>query len=145
MGACCHPKWLVASAVTTPPPTSCCSHGLSVYFLLLALAKQPHPSLKRTWKAVIPNVSCKPSCQQHVNVLEMLQMLPALLNCLLPTKRGRGAARATVPRVCVQAEISKTRDNECLFKIPFHLISTDASEITFFAGLLSNEKIFGSS
>lgn len=68
------------SAVTTPPPTSCCSHGLSMYFLLVAFTKQLHPSLRRIWKAVNPNVSCKLSCQQHVNMLEMLQMLPAVLN-----------------------------------------------------------------
>lgn len=52
-----------------------------------------------------------------------------------------------VLKVHVQSEIPQTRhDSESLFKIPYHLISPDAGEITTFsAGLLSNEKIFGSS
>lgn len=65
-------------------------------------------------------------------------MLPSLLE---------GAGVLQVLRVHVQSDIPQTRHNsESLFKIPHHLISPDADEITtFFVGLLSNEEIFGSS
>lgn len=78
----------------------------------------------------------------HIRVLEMEQMPPGLLSCLLPPGRV-----LQVLRVHVQSEMPPTRHkSESLFRIPCYLISPDAAEITtFFAGLLSNEKIFGSS
>lgn len=81
------------SAVTTPPPTPCSSHGPSMYFL------QSHPifllGCRRIWKAVKPNVSCKPLCQQHVNVLGMLGMLPAPLICLFSSERRQGCWKSS--------------------------------------------------
>lgn len=81
------------SAVTTPPPTPCGSRGLSVYFLkshaVLLLGR------RRIWEAVKPNVSCKPSCRQRVDVLEMLGMLPAPFVCLFSSERRRGCWKSS--------------------------------------------------
>lgn len=72
-------------------------------------------------------------------------MFPAPLSSVLPPGRGWGGCCNL--RVHVQSEIPQARHNsKSLFKIPYPLISPDAGEITtFFAVLLSNEKIFGSS
>lgn len=66
---------------------------------------------------------------------------------MLPAHLLGGIGVLQVLRVHVQSEIPQTRHtSESLFKIPYYLISPDAGEITmFFVGLLSNEKIFGSS
>lgn len=40
-------------------------------------------------------------------------------------------------------KFSKTTDSECLFKIPFHLIFTDASKIRFLQGYSATKKYLG--
>lgn len=102
------------SAVTTPPPTSCCSHGLSIYFLLTVFTRRPRPPLGRTWKALTQMYHVN----LYVNSMVMCWRCYRCWCCLPSTVRSllksvRDATRAAAPRACVQPEMPKTR-NICL-------------------------------